>query len=154
MTLIKSISGKELVVFENEPTGRVTDGGQAVKQTMVSTTETEAFLEIDRNIGLSYVMDSEELYQEILQAFYEQIEEYLPQLKTCYEERNWSAYAVLAHAIKGNSRNIGAIAFSDFSKKQEFAAKAGEEKQLMEDYDSYVATMIKLSAKVKDMIDA
>lgn len=153
-SMLARLLPKELVVFENEPTGRVTDGGQAVKQTMVSTTETEAFLEIDRNIGLSYVMDSEELYQEILQAFYEQIEEYLPQLKTCYEERNWSAYAVLAHAIKGNSRNIGAIAFSDFSKKQEFAAKAGEEKQLMEDYDSYVATMIKLSAKVKDMIDA
>ncbi len=152
--LLAQMIPKELVVFEKEHKEQAADNGQVAKKEMVSATEKELFLEIDRNIGLSYVMNSEELYQEILQAFCEQIEEYLPQLRTCYDERNWPAYAVLAHAIKGNARNIGAIAFSDFSKKQEFAAKAGEEKQLLEDYDIYTATMIKLAGKVKTMIES
>lgn len=109
-------------------------------------------LTIDKKAGLSYVMDSEELYREILQAFCEQVEEYLPQLKTCYEEKNWAAYAVLAHAIKGNARNIGALEFSEFSKKQEFAAKGNNEEVLVADYTEYIGMLEKLAEKAKEMI--
>lgn len=146
---------EELVVFEAD---QVEASGKTEKiQTELEKKPlqpSEALLEVDRQLGLSYVMDSEELYQEILQAFCEQVEEYLPQLQTCYEERNWTAYAVLAHAIKGNARNIGATAFSEFSKKQEFAAKAEEEKQLIEDYEVYLDMLETLAKKVKRMIES
>lgn len=146
---------KELVAFEQEQVelSAKPETVQNVSDRIPAQTS-EALLEIDRQVGLAYVMDSEELYQEILQAFCEQVEEYLPQLRTCYEERNWSAYAVLAHALKGNARNIGATAFSEFSKKQEFAAKAEDEKQLIEDYDIYLDMLEKLAQKVGRMIES
>ena len=97
-------------------------------------------------------MDSEELYREILQAFCEQMEEYFPQLQLCFKEKNWSAYAVLAHAIKGNARNIGATAFSEFSKKQEFAAKENNEEVLLADYDKYMEMLEKLVEEAKKLL--
>ena len=114
--------------------------------------EAEQLTAIDRTVGMSYVMDSEELYMEILQAFCEQVEEYLPQLQLCYQEKNWSAYAVLAHAIKGNARNIGATAFSEFSKKQEFAAKENNETVLHADYDRYITLLTKLAAEAGKLV--
>ncbi len=112
----------------------------------------ESMQYIDRELGLSYVMNSEELYQEILCAFCEQSEEYLPQLELCYQEKNWSAYAVLTHALKGNAKNIGAIAFSEFSKKQEFAAKENREEELLADYEAYTDALRKLVCEVKKQI--
>lgn len=117
-----------------------------------ASTDIQQLTEIDRKIGMSYVMDSEELYQEILQAFCEQVEEYLPQLQLCYQEKNWPAYAVLAHALKGNARNIGATAFSEFSKKQEFAAKENNEAVLLADYDKYIKTLEMLKEEVKKIL--
>ncbi len=153
--LLSQMLPEDMVVFEGGTVERSVKAeevpGKAEKKPAWTA---DALLEIDREVGLSYVMDSQELYQEILQAFCEQVEEYLPQLRTCYAERNWSAYAVLAHAIKGNARNIGATAFSEFSKKQEFAAKAEEEKQLIEDYDVYLDMLEKLAKKVNRMIES
>ena len=117
-----------------------------------ASTDIQQLTEIDRRIGMSYVMDSEELYREILHAFCEQVEEYLPQLQLCYQEKNWPAYAVLAHALKGNARNIGATAFSEFSKKQEFAAKESNESVLLSDYDRYIELLVKLKEEAKKLL--
>lgn len=111
----------------------------------VSTTDSDLeLLVINKQSGLSYAMDSEELYLEILQAFCEQVEDYIPQLEECYRTKNWPAYAVLTHAIKGNARNIGADAFSEFSKKQEYAAKAQDEDKILADYKCYMENLHKL----------
>ena len=120
--------------------------------TVGSVNEQLRMTEIDKSIGLSYVMDSEELYLEIVQAFCEQMEEYLPQLKQCFEERNWASYAVLAHAIKGNAHNIGAVNFSEFSKKQEFAAKESNEAVLVADYEKYIEYLVKLTDEAKKLL--
>ena len=152
-SLLAQLLPQELVTYEG--TGKAeheSDNAPQVVQKEAVATENSELLMIDQNIGLSYAMDSEELYQEILAAFCEQMEEYLPQLQSCYEERNWSAYAVLAHAIKGNARNIGAVAFSEFSKKQEFAAKENNEEVLISDYAVYRETLIMLAENVKKMI--
>ena len=121
--------------------------------TVGSVNEQLRMTEIDKSIGLSYVMDSEELYLEIVQAFCEQMEEYLPQLKQCFEERNWASYAVLTHAIKGNAHNIGAVNFSEFSKKQEFAAKENDESILLADYDQYIKMLVKLEENAKNILN-
>lgn len=145
---------EQMVVFDEGSVDKTAMSGEQkdTKQVLAETEEVQDMTTIDRSIGLSYVMDSEELYQEILQAFYEQVEEYLPQLQLCYQEKNWSAYAVLAHAIKGNARNIGAIAFSEFSKKQEFAAKENNELVLIADYDKYIELLVKLATEVKKIL--
>jgi len=151
---------EHLIMYEQEPlqdksevVTEATDAKETKEEKEVVVVKEEQHLtEIDQRVGLSYVMDSEELYREILQAFCEQMEEYLPQLQLCFKEKNWSAYAVLAHAIKGNTRNIGATAFSEFSKRQEFAAKESNEAVLLEDYDKYIEMLEKLVEEVKKLL--
>jgi len=152
--LLARLLPESLVIYEgNTAAGQKKEIRQNPERNeTVNGAADSALLAIDRKVGMSYVMDSEELYQEILKAFCEQMEEYLPQLQTCYAEKNWSAYAVLTHAIKGNARNIGATAFSEFSKKQEFAAKENNEEVLMSDYIVYRETLIKLAENVRKML--
>ena len=139
---------KELVVLQKSD-----EEVHRTKHEPSDRSESNSLLAIDQKVGLSYVMESEELYREVLQAFCEQVEEYIPQLKQCYQEKNWSSYGVLAHALKGNSRNIGAIEFSEFSKKQEFAAKAQDEAQLLADYDTYLEALEHLKDKAQKQMD-
>jgi len=106
-------------------------------------------LQINRALGLSYCMDSEELYDEILSVFHEQCREYLPKLETYYGEQDWKQYAIIAHALKGNSLNIGAENFSKLSLQHELAGKEGNAEFISNDYADYVDALKSLMDKVE-----
>jgi len=107
-------------------------------------------LAIDRKLGLSYCMDMEEIYQEMLSEFCKQIESYLPQLDEFIAASDWESYATCAHAIKGNARSIGAVAFSDLSLQHEQAGKEGNEAFIKAEYSAYIAAMKALTDKIKN----
>ena len=86
---------------------------------------------IDKSIGLPYCGDDEDMYQEILQAYYEQGQEYRKKLPKLYEEKDWSNYGIIVHAIKSTSLTIGAAGLSEQAKQQEFAAKDGNLEELV-----------------------
>lgn len=109
----------------------------------------EELLVIDHELGLSYCMDSEELYEEILGEFEKQVKEYLPKLDACFEARDFKQYAILTHALKGSTLNIGASAFSKLSLSHEFAAKEENGDFVKEKYASYRAALVKLLEKVQ-----
>lgn len=94
-------------------------------------------------------MDSEELYEEILGEFEKQVKEYLPKLDACFEARDFKQYAILTHALKGSTLNIGASAFSKLSLSHEFAAKEENGDFVKEKYASYRAALVKLLEKVQ-----
>ena len=108
-------------------------------------------LEINRETGLSYCMDSEELYKDMLDAFCEQVAEYKPQLETHFKNADWEQYAIIAHALKGNALNIGAVEFSALSKKHEFAGKEKNESFIKKEYPIYVDVLNNLVDKIKKM---
>ncbi len=108
-------------------------------------------MEINRETGLSYCMDSEELYKDMLEAFCEQVAEYKPQLETYFKNADWEQYAIIAHALKGNALNIGAVEFSALSKKHEFASKERNEAFIRKEYPVYVDVLDSLVDKIKKM---
>ncbi len=110
------------------------------------------YLYIDKELGLTYCSGMEELYGEICSMFLEQMEEYLPQLETCFEAEDWEKYAVTTHAIKGNSLNIGAKNFSELSLQHELAGKEGNVDFIKGNYEEYIANLNALVAKVKEMV--
>ena len=112
---------------------------------------TDSLLVIDRDLGCSYCMDSEELYMEVLTEFCSQMEVYYPQFEEHFRNENWSGYAVLAHAVKSNSKTIGATAFADVSFKHECAGKTGDITYIRENYEEYIAKLKKLVEEVKKM---
>ena len=83
---------------------------------------------IDKALGLSYVMDMEDLYQEILQVYLEEAPQMKADLENAFAAGDWDLYRTKVHALKSTSLNIGASALSEAAKECEFSCKrmAGE----------------------------
>ena len=109
-------------------------------------------LAIDKEKGLSYCLNMENLYQEVLQVFCKQGADCLTNLKTHFEEKNWEKYAIVAHALKGNALNIGAINFSNISLQHERAGKEKNIEFLEKEYEKYITTYKQLLEKVEKML--
>lgn len=101
------------------------------------TGETSGEGMIDKSIGMPYCGNDEEMYLEILQAYYEQGQEYLQKLPQLYEEEDWRGYSIIAHAIKSTSLTIGAATLSEQAKQQELAAKENKVQQLQEQWQPF-----------------
>lgn len=63
---------------------------------------------IDISSGLNYCAKDEELYFEILGDFASSLERKLDVIDRLFREENWKEYEVAVHALKSNSRTIGA----------------------------------------------
>ncbi len=108
-------------------------------------------LEIDREIGLTYCMNSEEFYAQICASFVKQARKYMPQLEEHLMKRDWKEYAIVAHGLKGNAKNIGALHFSELCLKHEMAGKSEDAVYIEAEYSSFVSTLEKLIEVVERM---
>lgn len=109
----------------------------------------EALLEIDRELGLSYCLNMEDFYNEMCGEFCNQAAEYLPKLEEHFNNCDWSQYAIVAHALKGNSLNIGASNFSKLSLQHELAGKEGNVDFIKKEYAVYVQALKALMDKLQ-----
>ena len=107
---------------------------------------------INRKMGISYCLESEELYQQILSSFCKQALKYLPQLDEHFKNRDWKQYAIIAHGLKGNALNIGAENFSKLSLQHERAAKEENTDFITAEYEKYITTLKSLVDKIEKMI--
>ena len=84
---------------------------------------------IDRQLGLSYVMNMEDLYREIIGVYVEDADKLRQDIERAFADENWELYRTHVHALKSTSQNIGAKILSDKAKAAEYACKrlAGEE---------------------------
>jgi len=76
--------------------------------------------------GLKNFDGNEEMYRETLVLFAELWEERREQLRLFLEEENMEEYAILIHAVKGDARTLGAMAFGESAYEQELKAKQGD----------------------------
>ena len=118
-----------------------------------SQEEMDEFLVIEQDIGIAYCMNSEQLYKKILQSFCKQAWGYLPQLETHFQNRDWEAYAIIVHGLKGNALNIGASNFSKLSLQHEKAAKSKDETFLCEANKDYVAILRRLLEEIEKILE-
>lgn len=138
---------------ENMETDRtIPEDAGAIENAMDNHKVSEELLAIDRESGLTYCMNMEEIYQQMLAEFCNQMEIYLPQLDECFAEENWGKYAVTVHAIKGNALNIGASNFSNLSLQHERAAKELNSEFIRNGYADYIAALKALVFKIKNTL--
>lgn len=109
-------------------------------------------LQMDHELGMSYCFDSEEMYHDILEAFIEQIQEYLELLEKYYTAENWKDYRGIAHALKGNALNVGASNFSKLSLQHELAAKEENIDFIKDNYPNYIAALKALGETVEGLL--
>lgn len=77
---------------------------------------------INVKMGFSYCGDQAG-FRDIVQMYHSQGEERNRQLAQLYREENWKNYAIAVHALKSNSRGIGAEEMADLALELEMAGK-------------------------------
>lgn len=93
---------------------------------------------IDKDVAMAYCADDEEIFQEVMEAYVEQGDDYKQKLAAYRDAKDWKNYAIIAHAIKSTSLTIGAQELSELAKSHEFAGKAEGESAINETYDQFV----------------
>ena len=66
-----------------------------------------------------------------------------------YARKDWKNYAILAHALKSNSRMIGAAALSETAGRLEAAADAGQTEVIRQAHDDMIARYTALAGIIE-----
>lgn len=152
------VEGKETDLSEADYTEEINTQSVQTKsnaqEVAQETSVQEEFLDIDSELGMQYSLNMVDFYKDTMKDFCEQVREYLPQLENIFEQKDWKQYAVVAHALKGNAKNIGAVAFSELSLQHEKAAKEENEAYIISEYQNYKETLQKLLEKVEKLSEA
>lgn len=93
---------------------------------------------VNKEEGIKLSYGSEELYNEIIQAYLEESDGYLSGMDKFISEKNWREYAVIAHAIKSNSKQIGAAELAEEALSMEMAGKSGDESLIAEKQEDFI----------------
>jgi HPt (histidine-containing phosphotransfer) domain-containing protein len=106
----------------------------------------KAIGELDTSVGMSYCMDNEEFYQEMLK-------EYLNSGKAeamtqYFAAQDWENYRIIVHALKSTSLTIGAVELSEQAKALEMACKENNityvqdnHAKVLERYEKFVGAL-------------
>lgn len=120
---------------------RLTEGaGVAKTQGRQSETEGLTALEqagINVKLGFSYCGDREG-FRDIVQMYHAQGAVRNRQLEQLYEEENWKNYAIAAHALKSNSKGIGAEALAELALNLEMAGKENRADYILEHHEELI----------------
>ena len=87
--------------------------------------------------GISYCGDREGL-REIIAMYHEQGAGRSSQLQQLYDEQNWKNYAIAAHALKSNSRGIGANDLAELAFGMEMAGKENRIEYILEHHEEFM----------------
>lgn len=79
---------------------------------------------IDTTAGIRYCMNDKSFYNELLAKFVEETESKTNALIESFERKDWDDYRIRIHAIKSNSKMIGAMDLYEVAKRLEDAAKS------------------------------
>ncbi|MBR4767896.1 MAG: response regulator, partial [Lachnospiraceae bacterium] len=143
----ETASSGEEVVFEFEPKfGGNTDAGtdRGFKNALLNAG-------INADEGLKYSAESEALYREILEDFAKCSKDKISELEKDLREKDWDAYRIMIHSLKGASRTIGANGVALLAKALEDAAKEKNGDFILSHHDEFTDRFGKLS---EDILEA
>ena len=114
--------------------------GEKTEETEESETLKQTLLErlsfLDTAQGLSYSMNNEGFYLEVLKTYLANRNDDL--LEELYEKQDWENYRVQVHTIKSSSLYIGANSFSEKAKDLEAAAKVKAVSYIKEQHTTFM----------------
>lgn len=137
--------GKNRMQTEN-PSSVETQSDFSKQSVPSGKSDEEALTDLSRagiNIGqgIAYCGDKEG-FREIIGVYYKEGLKRSPQLEQFYEEQDWKNYVITVHALKSNSKGIGANELSELALQLEMAGKEERieyirehHKEMLEKYD-------------------
>lgn len=109
-------------------------GGAQGAQSEEAGLEALAQAGINIKLGLTYCGDREGL-RDIVRMYHSQGEGRNNQIQQLYEEENWKNYAIAVHALKSNSKGIGAEALAELALNLEMAGKENRVDYILEHHE-------------------
>ena len=97
---------------------------EASAEVMAESTEDIGGTEIDKEVGMQYCGDMEEMFKEFVKMFCERKEETFEKIRTAYDAENWEDYTTHVHALKSTALSVGGIKLSEAAKALEMAGHA------------------------------
>jgi CheY-like chemotaxis protein/HPt (histidine-containing phosphotransfer) domain-containing protein/anti-sigma regulatory factor (Ser/Thr protein kinase) len=147
----KNTAGDAEVVAAKTERDMATDAGHADSDTVAAesnaadaplTERLQSVGGLDTSIGMSYCMDEEEFYFEMLAEYMKSDK---PALMTQYfEAKDWENYRITVHALKSTSLTIGAVKLSEQAKALETACKENNETYIYDNHAGVLANYEKL----------
>ena len=102
--------------------------------------------------ALTYCMNDEEFFIELLETFVESEPEKRESISRFYNEKNWTDYSTYVHALKSSARTIGADKLSKMALDQENASKAKNVPIIISGYDSMMDEYAKVVEVLKSVL--
>ena len=106
---------------------------------------------LDVKTGLTYCMNEEDFYIEMLQEFLQA--DKASQLKHFLAEEDWDNYRTTVHALKSTSLTIGAAHLSGEAKALETAAKEGNMDYIRSHHDGVMDEYKELTDHLKEILE-
>ena len=106
---------------------------------------------LDVKTGLTYCMNEEDFYIEMLQEFLQA--DKASQLKHFLAEEDWDNYGTTVHALKSTSLTIGAAHLSGEAKALEMAAKEGNMDYIRSHHDGVMDEYKELTDHLKEILE-
>ncbi len=108
---------------------------------------------IDTFSALSNLAGDEETYRDILTVAYSDGKKKIGKLQDYVENKDFTAYTIEVHALKGVCTSIGATELSKHFYRHESAGKSGDIKFIESDWSRLVAEYEKLLTKIRPYIN-
>lgn len=105
---------------------------------------------VDVQLGIGYCSENIGDYIDIVKIYYETGVKKIDELRRFFDEKDWKNYAILVHAVKSTSLNIGAVKLSKMAKRLEAAAKAKNESVIAEENNGMLAEYERVIAAIKN----
>lgn len=93
---------------------------------------------IDVELGMSYCLDDEDIYAEILMEYMNS--DKTSELNDFFAAKDWKNYQIRIHAVKSTSLTIGAKELSAKALALETACKEGREDFILANHDDCMTT--------------
>ena len=119
-----------------------------VQNTPVSKLEALKNMGIDVKAGLTYAMQDEDFYLELVGDFVSDKDQTSRTLQNAFDERDWKNYEVKVHALKSSAKTIGAMELSEQARVLEFAAGDLDEAVLSEKHGPLIKEYGELVKKI------
>ncbi|MCH5252455.1 MAG: response regulator [Lachnospiraceae bacterium] len=137
--LRRYIPVQKQIAVDNTPKNsvRVDDNVAEVQDRRNSDKEALVALEragIDVKQGISYC-DDEEGFREILGIYHTEGPKRRQNIEELFEEENWKDYVILVHALKSNSKGIGANEVANLALELEMAGKEGRTDFILQNHE-------------------
>lgn len=138
---------EKTAVREEKPYIREKETSSSNSDTQGMAKLTRAGIDVDQ--GISYCGDKEG-FREIISIYHKEGSNRKRQLVTCFEQEDWKNYVINVHALKSNSKGVGANELSEMALKLEMAGKENRIDYILQHHEELLQTHDDLLLALED----